>query len=302
MKFKRRLREELGINLTPLIDVVFLLLIFFMVTTTFTRETRLAVNLPQAYFAVPAFPQADGEPLEDSPDRIEVLVSQGGGYSINGRQLVNARLETLMAGLDEVSAGDRSIPLLLIADAEASHQAVVTAMDAIGQSGFSSLSIATRKSDEEEADVVQLAWGLTESSARFVVEYTYQTSDFTGFDLEYTKHALTYSGYWTPDLHLPELYRYLPRVHGVLGAGVGVSNLTLKSSAEEIGDDFSDRGLQLKVAAGLEYRITRNLAITATYEHHFNETYKDWVAENHEIVFDEGDQQGFVISVSGWFN
>jgi len=156
--------------------------------------------------------------------------------------------------------------------------------------------------DEEEADVVQLAWGLTESSARFVVEYTYQTSDFTGFDLEYTKHALTYSGYWTPDLHLPELYRYLPRVHGVLGAGVGVSNLTLKSSAEEIGDDFSDRGLQLKVAAGLEYRITRNLAITATYEHHFNETYKDWVAENHEIVFDEGDQQGFVISVSGWFN
>ena len=145
MKFKRRLREELGINLTPLIDVVFLLLIFFMVTTTFTRETRLAVNLPQA----------DGEPLEDSPDRIEVLVSQGGGYSINGRQLVNARLETLMAGLDEVSAGDRSIPLLLIADAEASHQAVVTAMDAIGQSGFSSLSIATRKPDEEEADVTQ---------------------------------------------------------------------------------------------------------------------------------------------------
>lgn len=139
MKFQRKLREDPGINLTPLIDVVFLLLIFFMVTTTFTRETRLLVNLPTA----------EGETLPEQPDQIEIVVSQGGIYSINGRQLARHDLPTLMAGLEEVSQGDRSVALLLIADAEASHQAVVTAMDAIGQSGFSRLSIATRQAASE---------------------------------------------------------------------------------------------------------------------------------------------------------
>lgn len=135
MKFKRSKQAELAINMTPLIDVVFLLLIFFMVTTTFSRETRLLVNLPEA--------QAE---LADSlPEQIEVLVSREGSYSINGRSLVNARLETLMSGLEIESGGDRSLPVLLIADAEASHQSVVTAMDAIGQSGFNRLNIATQR-------------------------------------------------------------------------------------------------------------------------------------------------------------
>ena len=139
MKFQRRIQEELQINLTPLIDVVFLLLIFFMVTTTFTQETRLAVNLPEA----------DGEPVEQAPNTIEISVSEGGSYAIDGRALVNAQLDTLMRALEEVSGGDRDVALILIADAEASHQSVVTAMDAIGQSGFSRLSIATRKPEEE---------------------------------------------------------------------------------------------------------------------------------------------------------
>lgn len=139
MKFQRRIQEELQINLTPLIDVVFLLLIFFMVTTTFTRETRLAVNLPEA----------DGEPTQESPRSIEISVSQSGAYAIDGRPLVNAELDTLMRALEETAAGDRDIALILIADAEATHQSVVTAMDAIGQSGFSRLSIATRKPEED---------------------------------------------------------------------------------------------------------------------------------------------------------
>jgi len=144
VKFQRRLKEELSINLTPLIDVVFLLLIFFMVTTTFTRETRLSVSLPEA----------DGAPAEENPDQVEILVSQGGGYSINGRALVNSRLDTLMAGLEQVTEGDRNVSLILIADAEATHQAVVTAMDAIGRSGFFRLSIATRKPGEDEDTIV----------------------------------------------------------------------------------------------------------------------------------------------------
>lgn len=139
MKFQRRIQEELQINLTPLIDVVFLLLIFFMVSTTFTRETRLAVNLPEA----------NGEPVLESPRQIEISVSQNGAYAINGRVLVNSELSTLMQGLEEVAQGDKDASLILIADADATHQAVVRAMDAIGQSGFSRLSIATRKPDED---------------------------------------------------------------------------------------------------------------------------------------------------------
>ncbi|MEZ5528226.1 MAG: biopolymer transporter ExbD [Gammaproteobacteria bacterium] len=140
MKFQRRLQEELQLNLTPLIDVVFLLLIFFMVSTTFTRETRLVVNLPEA----------DGEPVQDAPRVIEIAVSQGGSYAIDGRALVNNEIRTLMRALEEVSGGDHEIALILIADADATHQSVVTAMDAIGQSGFSRLSIATRKPDGED--------------------------------------------------------------------------------------------------------------------------------------------------------
>jgi len=135
VKFKRKIREEFSINITPLIDVVFLLLIFFMVTTTFTRETRLLVNLPEA----------DAVPSENLPDQIEIIVSQSGTYSINGRVLINADLATFMQGLEQVSATDRSMPILLIADAEATHQSVVTAMDGIGKMGFSRLSIATQR-------------------------------------------------------------------------------------------------------------------------------------------------------------
>lgn len=142
MKFKRSKNNEVAINLTPLIDVVFLLLIFFMVTTTFSRETRLLVNLPEANAELS--PQAEIQ-------QIEVLVTQDGTYSINGRGLVNNRIDTLIRGLEIESAGNLDLPILLIADAEATHQSVVTAMDAIGQSGFSRLNIATQRPVENEA-------------------------------------------------------------------------------------------------------------------------------------------------------
>ncbi|PCJ22816.1 MAG: biopolymer transporter ExbD [SAR86 cluster bacterium] len=135
MKFKRTNREELQINITPLIDVVFLLLIFFMVTTTFNRETKLLVTLPEA----------NAELADSQPSQIEIIVSRDGTYAINGRNLVNSRIETLIQGLEIESAGDISLAILLIADAEATHQSVVTAMDAIGQSGFTRLNIATQR-------------------------------------------------------------------------------------------------------------------------------------------------------------
>ncbi len=126
--------------MTPLIDVVFLLLIFFMVTTAFSRETRLLVNLPEA----------NAEVAESDLGQIEILVARDGSFSINGRGLVNARIETLVQGLELESGGDHSLPILLIADAEATHQSVVTAMDGIGQSGFTRLNIATQRLQQSE--------------------------------------------------------------------------------------------------------------------------------------------------------
>ena len=142
MNFPRRTLEDPAINLTPLIDVVFLLLIFFMVTTTFTRDTRLTVNLPEA----------DANSSESLPDQIEVTVSEAGRFSVNGEVLNNSQASTLGDAILQAAQRDRSRPVLLVADAEATHQSVVTAMDAIGQAGFSRLSIATRRPQDPASD------------------------------------------------------------------------------------------------------------------------------------------------------
>ena len=139
MKFQRSLKEEVSVNLTPLIDVVFLLLIFFMVTTTFSRNTNILINLPEA----------SGEAIEQQPVEIEILIAQNGTYSVNGRQLVNSQIETLMRVVAEVSGGDNSIPMIITADANTTHQSVVTAMDAVAQLGFTSLNIATREPEAQ---------------------------------------------------------------------------------------------------------------------------------------------------------
>ena len=144
MKFKRTLREELSINITPLIDVVFLLLIFFMLTTTFSRETRLLINLPEA----------NADTAENQSSQIEIIVAREGSYTVNGRALINSRIETLMRGLEIESGGDLNVPIILIADAEATHQSVVTAMDAISQSGFTRMNIATQHSEDLERTTV----------------------------------------------------------------------------------------------------------------------------------------------------
>ena len=138
MKFRQVRRELPALNLTPLIDIVFLLLIFFMVTTSFSRETRLLVSLPEASGSA-----------ENAAESIEVLVDREGGYAINGRRLVNAEVDSLVRGLELESGGDVSLLVVLVADAEVQHQSVVSAMEAIGRTGFTSLSIATREPIEK---------------------------------------------------------------------------------------------------------------------------------------------------------
>ncbi len=140
MKFRRQRTEDEGINLTPLIDVVFLLLIFFMVSTTFTKETHLSVDLPEAV----------GEQSSDLPDQIEILISTDGSYSVNGQALVNNKIETLKSALDKTAEGNNKVPLVITADANTPHQAVVQAMDAAGQLGFAHLSITTRQPEPEK--------------------------------------------------------------------------------------------------------------------------------------------------------
>lgn len=137
MKFQRHQADEINVNLTPLIDVVFLLLIFFMVSTTFTRETQLEVDLPQA--------DNSAEVSQQRP--LEVVITAEGEYRVNGEGLVNSQARTLRMALTKASGENYSQPLTISADAQTPHQAVVTAMDVAGGLGFTKLSITTRESE-----------------------------------------------------------------------------------------------------------------------------------------------------------
>jgi len=135
MKFPRQRVEEVNVNLTPLIDVVFLLLIFFMVSTTFTKETHLNVDLPEA----------SGESVVKEQEVLEILITDEGHYSVNGKPLVNTQAKTLRRALQELAGEKHDMPLVITADAKTPHQAVVTAMNVSGQLGFSKLSITTQE-------------------------------------------------------------------------------------------------------------------------------------------------------------
>lgn len=139
MEFRRQVRTEEGINLTPLIDVVFLLLIFFMVSTTFTNETHLAVDLPEASV----------EASTVSSTGIDIVISSAGDYAINGQSVINKQAKTLRAALEQTAAGDFKQRLTITADANTPHQAVVRAMDVAGQLGFAQLDITTKEPVEE---------------------------------------------------------------------------------------------------------------------------------------------------------
>jgi len=132
--------EDPEISLTSLIDVVFLLLIFFMVSTTFERQAVLKVDLPEA---------ENVTVLENQPDSFELVIDQNGQYYLNDRQLVDGKPATLRAAFNEAAGEDRNIPVILRADAETPHHFVVTAMDVTAQLGFKRLSIATERISQE---------------------------------------------------------------------------------------------------------------------------------------------------------
>ena len=128
--------ERVDINLTPLIDVVFLLLIFFMVSTTFDRHAKLKVELPEA----------SAKASQKQEESVVLSIDAKGNYFINDRQVVNTTLETLKTALQKTVADNKDVSLVLRADAKTPHQSVVRAMDAASQLGLTRLSIATVES------------------------------------------------------------------------------------------------------------------------------------------------------------
>jgi biopolymer transport protein ExbD len=129
----RRAEDNPEINLVPLIDVILVLIIFFVITTTFDARSVLKLELPRA----------DGQPNEAQTKSLSVLVNAEGRYFVDDREALRTDVESLKRTIADVAGDDRERAVLLRADARTPHQSVVTALDALGQLGFRRISIAT---------------------------------------------------------------------------------------------------------------------------------------------------------------
>ena len=134
MRLRREEREDAQINLTPLIDVVFLLLIFFMVSTTFERESAIELDLPEAHAQRP----------ERESGQVEVSIDAEGRVHLDGRRLEDSRFPAVKAALEALAIAPPRPPLSISADAGTPYQALITVMDAASQAGFASLSLPVR--------------------------------------------------------------------------------------------------------------------------------------------------------------
>jgi len=142
MKLQSRSRDEPEINVISLVDVLLVLVLFFMVSTSFLRDTEISLQLPEA--------TTEAE-IVVPDEMLEITITQAGGYLVNGRELVNSERRTLRLAIERVAGERRDWPVFIRADAAATHQAVVTAMDVAGQLGFVKLNIATVTPPEAQA-------------------------------------------------------------------------------------------------------------------------------------------------------
>jgi len=140
MRLRVKRPDEIELNLISLVDVVLLLVIFFMLSTTFIQDSRLRVELPQAASAT----------SERSINPITITISAQGSYRVNDRALVNNERATLSAALRQVAGGNSRQPITIRADARATHQSVVTAMDVAARQGFTQVNIATASQQPEK--------------------------------------------------------------------------------------------------------------------------------------------------------
>jgi biopolymer transport protein ExbD len=133
MNLKPRRAEEPDVNLVSLIDVVLMIVVFFMLSSTFVDESSLRIRLPEVS-------ASSGTPPAAEP--IVITVTESGGYRVNGRELINSSPETLRAAILRVAGDEREATVRLRADGRATHQSVVTAMDVVGRLGFRQIDIA----------------------------------------------------------------------------------------------------------------------------------------------------------------
>lgn len=138
MKFAAPEGDEPEITVIPLIDVILVLLIFFIATATFDQNSRIKVQLPEA----------SSEAKADSNQPLIVQIDAEGRYFVNNSEVINSRIETLKSALEQLGGDPEKQSVVLRADARTQHQSVVTAMDALAQTGYRNLSIATVRGGE----------------------------------------------------------------------------------------------------------------------------------------------------------
>ena len=139
MNFRRKKREKLDITLISMIDVLFVLLLFFMVSTTFNRNTQVKITLPEA----------NGAEAEQAPKMVTLTIDVNGIYYLKGsdglpHELVNQQLETLKQELRTVAEQSKDQPFIIDADGKTPHQAVISALEAAGDAGFNHVTFAVQ--------------------------------------------------------------------------------------------------------------------------------------------------------------
>ncbi len=141
MKLSMRPKAEPEVNMTSLIDVVLLLLVFFMVSTSFVKQSQISIRLPEA---------DSSAIVEEVAEQLDIMITEQGTFLVNGRELINNRPETIRNALQKLSAGNTRMPLTISADGNTPHQYVVTAMDVAGKLGFVKINIATMNDSAEQ--------------------------------------------------------------------------------------------------------------------------------------------------------
>lgn len=134
MKFTRPRVNEIEVNLTPMIDCLLFLLVFLLVSTTFNQHSRLNLTLPDA----------QGVPPKAYDDRVEVVVQASGKYVVNGQALASNDEVQLTTAIKQATMDRRDLPVVIAADAKATHQDVVRVMDVAGKLGFMNINISTK--------------------------------------------------------------------------------------------------------------------------------------------------------------
>ena len=134
MNFRKQKSEEPEVNITPLIDIVFLLLIFFMVSTTFKQDFEVSIELPEA---------SSDTRIEDKS--VEISIDAKGEFYVNHQKLINTQQSTLKRALEKAAGKGRGMPVIISADGKTPHQAVIAAMDAARQLGFNRVTFATQQ-------------------------------------------------------------------------------------------------------------------------------------------------------------